>query len=254
MAILPDSPCDALKSPPFIGLPTPASKACEAAGSVTGGPANKLNDVAAKDDHKTLSALLIEAGFVQGHPTKEGDPDEVAVGLGIIQAESGGDPSVCNSAPCSNKGDHACGLMQICTPMHMSEADAKDPRKNLRKAHELYVSAGNSFARDWPTYHKGISGPDKTITVGKNTLTSEVVDAVPGLGTVTDLIAALFNPSTYLRVGKGVLGGVLIIIGVGAVAAIALKPVAKVAAGVVNPAAKLTRVAGTAAKIGRPAA
>lgn len=253
MGILPDSPCDALKDPPFVGFPTPASKACEAAGSVADAPANKLNDVAAKDDHKTLSSLAIEAGFPANGHTKEGDPVIPAL-LGIIHAESGGDPSVCNKAPCSQSGDHACGLTQICTPMHMSEADAKDPRKNLRKAHELYVACGNSFSCDWPTYHKGITGSDMTITVGKNTLTGEVIDAVPGLGTVTDLIAALFNPSTYLRVGKGALGGILIIIGVGAIAAIALKPVAKVAAGVISPAAKISRVARTASAIGRPAA
>lgn len=45
----------------------------------------------------------------------------------------------------------------------------------------------------------------------------DVVDgAASAAGGVAHLATALLNPSTYLRVGKGLLGGILVIVGVGA--------------------------------------
>lgn len=204
---------------------------------ITGLPgAIAKNAPGAAEQQVSLLTLIHEAGFTSA-PTREGDPADRAL-LAIIARESGGDPHVVNSAPCSAKGDHAVGLTQICCPMHMPVEDAKDPRKNLAKAHELYVDAGNSFARDWPTYHKGDyrTAKDKTIRTGGvanpidavGNAVSSTVDAA--LGPVDEIASALLSADTWFRVGKGVLGGVVVIIGAAAIATIALKPLAKQAA------------------------
>src|SRR4051812_37341852 len=104
-----------LPIPPIIGLPGAVAKNAPKAAAKT----------------VALSALIHDY-WPPGETTKEGDAaDKVAQGL--VWAESSADPNAKNDQPCSNQGDHAVGLLQICTPMHMTEAAARNPRKNLAK-------------------------------------------------------------------------------------------------------------------------
>lgn len=234
------SPCDYLKAPPYIGIDTPASLACKAAQ----GQAGKVDDALVKDQTVALSQLIKEAGFTGR---------DALIMRAIVFAESGADPSAKNPAPCSDKGDHAVGLAQVCTPMHMSEKDALDPRKNLAKSYDLYIGRGKKFT-DWATYndgaYRGHLGKDARIKVDSRSLTSEVLDAGGGivdkaLGPLDELAAAFLSPDFYARLGKGGLGIIFVVVGVGALALIALQPVARTAS-------KVTATGKLASKIGRP--
>lgn len=209
----------------------------------------------AKQGAQAAAKQVSLLAFVRAHgftgTTKEGEPADRTAG-GIVLAESGGDPKVVNTGTaCSPQGDHAVGLFQICCPMHMPVEDAKNAGKNADKAHQLYKANGNSFAGDWPTYHAGIyrSFKDKQITIGANDPITAAVDAAgnivdgavdAALGPLDELAASLLSSETWFRAGKVVLGGVLIIVGGGAIVAIALKPIAKVAAPAMKQAAKHT--------------
>lgn len=247
--IIPDwdyGPCGPLKVPPFVGAVTPAYLACKQGSSAAG----KVDDLAAKDDTTTVSALVAKY-WGPNEKTREGDPAQ-GVARGLIYAESGGDPKVVNPAPCSADGkNHAVGWLQICCPMNMATEDAKDPDKNLAEARKLYDAAGKSFAKDWPTYGngawKGHTNFDKTVTVSKNSLTGAVGNVVDSaLGPVDEFISSLLSASTYMRVGKGALGGVLIVVGVVTMAGIAIK--ASGALGVTPVGRTVT----LAQRIGRP--
>lgn len=240
--------CSALKMPPYFGVATPQYLACKAGGSTAG----KLDDLAAKDEHTTVRAIVAKY-FPGTEKTKEG-LNARQVATAIIGAESGGDPLVKNPAPCSQSGDHAVGLSQICTPMHMSEKDAQDPYKNVAMMRKLYNSCGKSFACDWPTFtggaYKQYMNWNKAIVVGKSTLSGELVDKVPGVKevkSVADFLANLLNPSFYARIGKGAMGVVLILIGTVGILFIALSPA-------LGLATKANKLGGVAAKVGRPAA
>lgn len=210
---------------------------------------------ALEGDKVSLLALIHEAGF-SGN-TKEGDPADRAL-LAIIARESGGDPDVVNRQPCSPQGDHAVGLTQICCPMHMPVADAKNPRKNLAKAHDLYVAAGNSFARDWPTYHQGDwrTAKDKVITVSGGI--QNPIDAITGaatgavdkaLGPLDEIGSAILSPDTWFRVGKGLLGAWFVILGTGIVVYVAARPLVKSAAKGVKTGNLAVNTAQKAAKL-----
>lgn len=206
--------------------------------------------------HVSILSLVRKHGFTG--TTREGEPAD-RTALAIILAESGGNETVVNDAPCSPSGDHAVGLMQICSPMHASVADMKNGDKNVAKGHEIYVDAGNSFARDWPsTYRPGMyrGATDKTITLANPTLAGAVTDAITGaagtvadkaLGPIDELAAAIFSPKTWERFAKGLLGGTIIFIGLTAIAVIALKPLAKAAAGGVNTTSRVVNTANRAA-------
>jgi Lysozyme like domain len=200
-------------------------------------PLNKIPPVlsATENQHTSLLALVRKHGFTGR--TREGEPADLTA-LAVIIAESGGQADVVNGTPCSQHGDHAVGLMQICSPMHAPVADMKDPDKNVAMGHKIYVDAGNSFARDWTTYRPGMwrGAKDKTITTKGGSILSDATDALVGatgldkaLGPIDEIASALLAPHNWFRVGKGALGGLIVVIGVGGLAVIALKPLAKAA-------------------------
>lgn len=188
----------------------------------------KANDLASTD--KTIHMSQLVTIWPAAH-RKEA--------IGEAGAESGFNPKAVNSAPCDAKGNHAVGLWQVCTNHAGILGSPKDvagfttwlqnPENNAKAAHAIWSAAGGTFARDWPTWNNGAwrkyANQDPTITVNKNTLTgdiantaSDVVNAVlTPIEVMAKLVGALFDPSTYLRLGKGALGGVLVIAGTGAI-------------------------------------
>jgi hypothetical protein len=141
---------------------------------------------------KRVSALTLlhNAGFTG--TTREGEPADRA-GLAIMHLESGG------------------------------QADVVNP------------------AADWPTWHPGNwrTAKDMLITVGPNSVGGAVSGAVSdvageaasvadaALGPVDEIASALLSRDTWFRVGKGFLGGLIVVIGTGAIVAIAARPLAK---------------------------
>jgi hypothetical protein len=140
-----------------------------------------------------------------------------------------------------------------------------DPAYTVDAAHKVWQQQG---WRAWVTYKTGaylaFMGKDAELTSGDNAgfldtikdgaigalgpagLPLKAVDALgnpvsaatSGIDAIGGVISALADPSTYLRLGKGALGGVLIVIGVGSVVFVVANrvsstPVVKAATGII---------------------
>jgi hypothetical protein len=212
-----------------------------------------FDDELVKDDKRHLTAILRGGGW---------PASEVRTAAAVAMAESGGDADVVNPAACSSNDDHAVGLLQVCTinlgagggPKEKSAYQdwLKNPDNNARAGHAVFQEQGWGA---WATYKSGaykrFIGQDPLITTKKGTLTDSVSDAVEtvtnplsGIGDVLAKIAeALFDPSTYFRLGKGLLGGILLILGTAAIVFVVAN---KVSGGKITKAVKSVPVAGAA--------
>jgi hypothetical protein len=142
--------------------------------------------------------------------------------MAVAMAESRGDPEADNGTCCH------C-LFQIHRDWAGKNGAPSDPDKffewlndpyNCAKfAHWIWTNNHHTFAGQWETFDTGayrrFLGQDPLITVGQRIpIVDDVSDAVDTVTkTIPQFIAALFDPSTYLRIGKGFLGGIFIIIG-----------------------------------------
>lgn len=180
-------------------------------------------DILVPDKKVVLSSVLLASGWGKDAPQAKL----------VVLAESGGDATIINPTPCSQNGDHAVGLFQMCTvhagklgiPPGQAAATKwlKNPYNNARAAHALFKAAGNSFDSDWSSskskWGKGVATNDDPVV---STDKQNLLDPAPLPGGINPLdgiqafLSALMNPSTYLRAGKGLLGGVLVVVGTGA--------------------------------------
>jgi len=216
-----------------------------------------VNDVAAKDERVHASELMRRNGFPES---------SLREGVATMGAESGYDPNVDNGICC-------IGLMQVNVDAHKGTkgipADRdkavewlKVPDNNLKVAYIIWVGAGRKFCagnmNPWEANcngkWRGYVGQDPLITVKKNTGTGAVVGGVvdAALGPLDEIASALLSADTWFRIGKGTLGGVLLIIGVGGLMFVVANKVAKTpavqaATGVV-PVGKAAKVAAGAIK------
>ena len=191
-----------------------------------------LNDSLAKDEKLPLSAIVAQSGWT-------GNDAEIARAVAL--AESSGKKDAVSWTGC------CVGLWQINAEVHNGKyglpsdvgkaKDAlKDPILNGKVAYQLWRDSGGWGP--WDGYTNGAyrrylnpKGHDPLITVQKNSVSGTPVEAAGDvLDTVTkpvevaakslelagDVVSALFNPSTYMRIGKGWLGGILLITGTGA--------------------------------------
>lgn len=195
----------------------------------------KVSDSAVADKKTHLSEIIGTAFSGADKP----------IAMALAMAESNGRTSAVNHLSCGRNKDgstaHAIGLMQVCTVnagVAGSPADPdeftkwlKDPYNNAKAGAAIKESQGWGA---WETYTSGAyrskMGQDPLITVDKNSLTDNnivngVTDTVNAAGDVASfvgkLVSALFDPSTYFRIGKGLLGANLLIIGTIALAFIA---------------------------------
>jgi hypothetical protein len=178
-----------------------------------------IDDALAKDEKLHASELIRRFTGWRGENAK--------IARGVMGGESGFNPTA---------GNYCChGLMAINVLVHAgkfgipADKDAaikwlQNPENNLKAAYKLWVSVGGSW-QPWEAYTNGSwklhTHTDPIITVKKNTGTEAAADAVGGavdglLGPVDEFISALLSPSTWFRIGKGALGGGLIILGTGA--------------------------------------
>lgn len=200
-----------------------------------------IDDALAKDEKLRVSQLLREETGWRGR--------DLRTAAAIMGPESGYNAGVVNNrAPCSANGDHAVGLLQMCTvhkgkfgiPLGYDDAVKwlQNPRNNVRAAYKLWLVQGwGAWAETYRTgaYQKYL-GQDPVINAGKRTVSGSaggaIVDAADSvLGPVDEFVGALLNPSTWLRVGKGGLGITFIGIGVSAMAFVIIKKSAKSPAG-----------------------
>jgi Transglycosylase SLT domain len=212
----------------------------------------EVDDALAKDEKVPIRTLVRDAGWTGA---------AVYDAVGVIGAESSFNPEAYNDTPCSQNGDHAVGLLQICTvhsgkfgiPSGKAAAVEwlKDPQNNLSAGYKLWLSAGRTFKNDWVQAQNGayrkFRMQNPLITAKKKRLTGVVGDAVDSaLGPVDEFMGALLSPSTWFRVGKGMLGGNLILLGGGALAFVVAKKVYN------NPAVKSTvKVASKGTPVGK---
>ena len=183
------------------------------AGDVIG----KADDVLAKDDRVPLSKLIQENTGWRGQSAK--------TAMAVAGGESSYDPNA----------ENACcvGLLQMNVDVHQGKFGIpvgrdkavkwlKIPANNLSAAYKLWVSVGGSW-NPWEAYTNGswrkFWGKDPLITVSDNSLSDPITDAAgniadAALGPLDEIASAILSPSTWFRVGKGALGGTLLIIGV----------------------------------------
>ena len=197
----------------ILGIPLPPIIAPNPVGQVI-----SASDAAVPDQTVHLSKLLEDTGW----GPKNGQDQKIA--RGIVYAESSGKPDNVSPGGCCIglfmvnadvwKGD--CGI-----PSDKSSAEIwlKDPVNNSKAA--KCIKDKNGWV-PWDTYRNGAykvhPGFDPMIHIKKDALTS-VNNAIAGaignnpLSALADLVSALFNPFTYFRIGKGLLGGVILVIG-----------------------------------------
>jgi hypothetical protein len=232
----------ALTLPPLPGLP-----------GLPNFGTGPVDDLLGKDQKVKLSDLLAKHDW--GSPNSEMNRRA----RGVIQCESKGDTDAYNDAPCG-KGENAVGLMQVCTIHRGTRGIPKDKDKaveylknadnNVRVGREIWKSQG------WGAWACPVVETDwnPEITVKKGTLTGTVSDKVDAVvdplvkpfETVAEFFGLLAQSSTWLRVGKVLLGAALLGVGVLALVLVAIRevgaPVAKTVAKV-TPAGKVSNVA-----------
>lgn len=177
-----------------------------------------------------LSARQI-AGLVKLHGATPGggfqtglrNPDtDGPIFVAIAMAESGGDTDAVNDKNTNGTKDY--GLWQI-NSVHrelLASYNWKDPLKNFTMAISLYRGRGYKF-NDWSTYNYGKyaafmgeaaaawANPDDSAAQG-NAIGEAVNDTADAVNALPDFLNAITKPETWVRIGMGVAGALLLII------------------------------------------
>lgn len=199
-----------------------------------------LLDVAKADKHKKLSQLISENSGWHG--------TDAVITRAVIMSESSGDPSIVNSLTC-------VGLMQICFGSWAGKFGApkdknefikyfQDPATNISYAYtNIWKGSWPKSAGQWEAYSTGRyrkwmpAPPDPDITIKKESAGISDIAGVPGqvldkaLGPIDEIASALLSADTWARFGKGILGGVILILGTGAMVFVIANKAAKTPAG-----------------------
>lgn len=150
----------------------------------------------------------------------------------VVMAESGGNPNIDNGVCC-------VGLFQINrvhrgkfgSPSDPAKWDKwiKNPINNAKVGLAIWKGAGRKFSPDWEAFTNGSYrskfGQDPVLEVDETGVAGLLSDAGgvaadvadKALGPLDEIFSALLSPSTWFRVGKGFMGGTLVILGTGAV-------------------------------------
>lgn len=209
----------------------------------------KVDDVLVPDDKVHASKLIADETGWRGNDAR--------IAVAVMGGESGYDPSAEN---------YCCvGLLAVNVLVHngkfgipadkdKARAWAKDARNNVRAAYKIWLAQGWGA---WEAYtngsYKTFIGRDPIINVGKGSVSGGVAGAAgaavdAALGPVDEIAGALLNPSTWLRVGKGALGGTLILVGTGALVFVIASKASK------SPAVhKVARTVATKTPVGKAA-
>lgn len=176
-----------------------------------------------------LSAQQI-AGVVKYHGRSAGGSFATAVlkesdgpiFVAIALVESKGETTAVNTRNSNGTKDY--GLWQI-NSVHKELLDTyqpwSDPDKNFSMAASLYQGRGGKFT-DWSTFNSGLyatrlaeataawGNPDMSATT-TNAVSDTVNTAAAGITSVADFLSAITKASTWVRVGMGAAGVVLVL-------------------------------------------
>lgn len=217
-------------------LPTPGDLLA-GTGRTVSGIANKVDDVAKKDEKATLSGLAGTAGF--------SGEDAVKIAPAVALAESGGNPKATNK---NSNGTQDTGLWQI-NDVHFGSAPGpkdslenwhkwlKNPQNNADAAYWVFSQQGWNA---WTTYRNGkykkYLGKDKTVTVDKNSLVGDTIDEAKNVvsnpvDAVAGFLSSLTSASTWFRIGKTSTGMGLVMLGTGTLLVLAISKTARTPVG-----------------------
>lgn len=201
--------------------------------------------------HKTMVSDLVNARWSSAQDRR--------IGTAVALAESGGQVDAKNTKNTNGTEDY--GVFQI-NSVHGFDKDRllSDANYNADAAYKVWKDAGGKWT-PWSTFNSGVyltkMGQDAELRMGNNgnplgavgdAITAPfdaIGDTLSGLDSIADTIGALKNPSTWMRLGKGALGGIVLIIGVGGIVFIVANKVGSSPA-VSNAAAVATRGASKA--------
>jgi hypothetical protein len=147
---------------------------------------------------------------------------------GVTWAESRGDPKARNYCCTGLMQIHYvhCGTKGLSKDRETCRKELEDPGRNLRVAFALWNETGGRTAAEhwqpWEGYTNGSwrkhTSFDPLINLEDNTVGGAVGDAAEAVIKPFDaLITFLTSPDSWFRIGKGLLGGLLVILGVGAI-------------------------------------
>lgn len=164
-----------------------------------------------------IKALWLNAG---------GDPSRADIAVAVALAESGGKT---DAQHVNTNGTIDRGIWQI-NSVHGAQSTF-DPANNASAA--VSISKNGTDWTPWTTFNSGAykqflgkSGGTSIGDIGSavggaasgaaKTATGVVGGATDALSALGGIAKALLSPDTYFRLGKGLLGGVLLILGTGA--------------------------------------
>jgi hypothetical protein len=206
--------------------------------------AGELADVAKPDKHEKLSKLIEDNSGWRGQ--------DAIITRAVIMAESGGNAKANNSKRYPQY--HCVGLLQICWHAWGGKFGApkdkeaftkyfENPERNIRYAYS-HIWKGNwhKSASQWEAYSAGgyrrymPNPPDPDVFISKETFADDIGGvagsiADAALGPLDEIASALLSADTWARLGKGALGGVLIILGTGAMVFVIANKAARSPAG-----------------------
>jgi hypothetical protein len=192
-------------------------------------PLTELADVAKPDKHEKLSKLIEDSSGWHGQ--------DATIARAVIMVESSGNPKANNSKRYPQY--HCVGLLQICwhawngkfgAPTDKDEFTKyfENPQRNIRYAYDhIWKGSWPKSSSQWEAYSSGgyrrymPNPPDPDIFISKESLIDDVTGAAgsiadAALGPLDEIASALLSADTWARLGKGALGGVLLILGTGA--------------------------------------
>lgn len=200
-------------------------------------------DLAKADKHTKLSDLISQNSGWRG--------TDAVITRAVIMAESSGDHTVVNNLTC-------VGFLQVCFASWAGKFGApsnkdefikyfQDPANNISYSYRhIWRGSWPKSASQWEAYSTGRyrqfmpNPPDPDIvskqSAGLGDVTGAVTGAVSGvadkvLGPLDEIASALLSADTWARLGKGALGGTLVILGTGAMVFIIANKAAKSPAG-----------------------
>jgi hypothetical protein len=193
-----------------VGFPLPFTPPI-----TTGGPHLPTVDDALVKDKKVRASTLI-----RDHSGWRGTNAQVA--RGVMGAESGFNPDADNGTCCIGlmqmNLNHA-GSYGIPEGQDAAKAWLKDPVNNVESAYKLWKATG--WKPTWDTVTNGkykLHIHEDPLISLKSSLSSGVVDTVKDAAGVfkplDELASTLLSSDTWFRIGKGVVGWDLVIVGV----------------------------------------
>ena len=150
--------------------------------------------------------------------------DQIATGVAIALAESGGKTDALNTA--NRNGSWDAGLMQINSIHGYSQAYLFNVQNNIAAALKIYRAAGNRWT-PWATYN---SGSYRTFLPRGTVAAGAPASAVPTSGSQfagasakgkisisaeqgEGFFAAITNPKTWVRIGLFLMGAIMLLVG-----------------------------------------